>query len=71
VGLGFSPGDPSVRLPYLYATPWPYPAERATPPLPAGRWVTEPWYGLVLDAESARDQATVDTFLRAAFASLS
>ena len=42
VNVGFSPGDGSYDEPYLYVSPWPYPAADALPELPRGaRWHTE------------------------------
>jgi hypothetical protein len=67
VGLGMTPGDGGIPMPYLYVTPWPYPSVRATPPLPAGRWNVEGWYGAVLEAGAFATQAEVEGFLRAAF----
>jgi len=67
-GMGMTPGDGGIAEPYLYVTPWPYPATWTTPALPAGRWNTEGWYGAVLAGEEVVDQATVDAFIGAAYA---
>jgi hypothetical protein len=49
IGVGLSPGDGSYPEPYFYVSPWPYPAERRGPPLPAGgHWHVEGWFGAVL-----------------------
>jgi len=49
IGFGLSPGDGGYAEPYLYVTPWPYPATDALPPLDGGgRWHTEGWVGAVL-----------------------
>ena len=74
VGLGFSPGDGSYPEPYVYVSPWPYPAVEALPALSAGaHWHTEGFTAAVLPAEAlvsaggAEDQQrTVLEFLRGA-----
>lgn len=80
IGVGMTPGDEGVREPYLYVTPWPYPASASLPELSEGRWSTEGWVGAVLMlAELARDdvarrgervRAFLDGALRACRASL-
>ena len=51
IGAGLSPGDGERQGPYLYVTPWPYPASDALPPLPSGGvWHTAGWTGAVLEA---------------------
>ncbi|MEM9459305.1 MAG: hypothetical protein AAGF11_34315 [Myxococcota bacterium] len=47
VGVGLSPGDGGYPEPYVYVTPWPYPAGEL-PVLPWGHWHTEGWTGAVL-----------------------
>lgn len=72
IGVGMTPGDDGVPEPYLYVTPWPYPAPAGLPELPEGRWSTEGWVGAVLTlADVARDDGArrderVRTFLDAA-----
>ncbi len=73
IGVGLSPGDESYGEPYWYVTPWPKPAAPREPPLRAGRWHTERWFGAVLPASSllaaSGDQAgLVDAFLSSAVA---
>jgi hypothetical protein len=52
VGVGMTPGDGGIPLPYLYVTPWPYPAEPwPSPPLPAGRWNRQGWFGAVYSTD--------------------
>jgi len=68
IGVGLSPGDGQYPEPYWYVTPYPYPAERVSKPLPAGFWNTEGWYGAVLPASS---DANVAEFLDAAIAAVS
>lgn len=72
IGVGMTPGDDGVPEPYLYVTPWPYPAPAGLPELPEGGWSTEGWVGAVLTLmELARDDGVrrggrVRTFLDAA-----
>lgn len=49
VGLGLSPGDEGMPLPYWYVSPWPYPAAGAAlPSLPLGAWHTTGFTAAVL-----------------------
>ncbi|MDZ7708265.1 MAG: hypothetical protein U5J97_10335 [Trueperaceae bacterium] len=74
VGIGMTPGDEGVREPYLYVTPWPYPAAPRLPPLPDGAWTTDGWVGAVLPVRTlaadtparraARARAFVDAAVR-------
>jgi len=49
VGIGLSPGDENHDEPYLYVTPWPHPEARSElPPLPAGFWRPDGFFGAVL-----------------------
>lgn len=57
VGIGMTPGDDGVREPYLYVTPWPYPAASRLPPLPEGAWTTDGWVGAVLQIRMLADDA--------------
>lgn len=72
IGVGMTPGDAGVPGPYLYVTPWPYPAPGGLPALPEGSWSTEGWVGAVMTlTELARDDGArrgdrVRTFLDAA-----
>ena len=54
VGIGMAPGDHSIREPYHYATPspypLPYPSESALPPFAHGRWNVDGWFGALLTA---------------------
>lgn len=76
VGVGFSPGDDRIAEPYLYVTPWPYPATPVEPPMPhGGRWTRDDWSGAYLTgaalAGSGPDDGQADralAFIRAAFA---
>lgn len=64
IGAGLSPGDDSMRAPYWYVTPFPYPPAASLPPLTAGTWHTEGWTGALLPAAEDNDRA----FLRDAIA---
>lgn len=71
VGVGLSPGDGGYDLPYIYVTPWPYPAAGTElPELPSGSWHTEGWTGAVLKSSelvSAQEQAqATERFVREA-----
>lgn len=73
VGVGLQPGDASYPLPYLYATPWPYPEGKDLPDLPGGgHWHTEKWTGAVLPAaklakgDGEAQEARAGEFLKAA-----
>jgi len=75
IGVGMTPGDGGVAMPYVYVTPWPYPATDALPALEGGgRWNTEGWVGalLVADALVAADaeaqKAQVAAFVSSALA---
>lgn len=48
VGVGMTPGDEGTHEPYLYVTPWPYPAAPRLAPLPDGEWTTDGWVGAML-----------------------
>jgi hypothetical protein len=51
IGVGFSPGDATLREPYVYVTPWPHPDARSLPALAAGGvWRRGDWVGAVLSA---------------------
>ncbi|MDQ6830670.1 MAG: hypothetical protein M3081_17560 [Gemmatimonadota bacterium] len=50
IGAGMSPGDDSYAEPYIYVTPYPYPAVERLGPLPSGHWHTQDWVGAVLPA---------------------
>lgn len=64
VGVGMTPGDGGVDVPYFYVTPWPYPPVDQPPGLDGGgHWNTEGWVGALLrgdaiegDAGAQRDQ---------------
>ncbi|RLB52026.1 MAG: hypothetical protein DRJ42_15785 [Deltaproteobacteria bacterium] len=64
VGVGMTPGDGGVSVPYFYITPWPYPPADQLPKLEGGgHWNTEGWVGALLrgdelhgDAATQRDQ---------------
>lgn len=70
IGVGLSPGDESYAEPYLYVSPWPYPAPGEWPELPSGRWHAEGFTAAVLTATqivAAEDQAGLASgFLRSA-----
>jgi len=71
IGVGLSPGDGSYSGGYWYATPWPYPAVSAWPPLAAGGvWHQAGWVGAVLPLAHAngRDPASSGRFLESALA---
>jgi hypothetical protein len=56
VGVGLSPGDESYPEPYFYVSPWPYPATRKGPALPAGaHWHTEGFFAAVLTGSKLVD----------------
>lgn len=67
IGVGMTPGDASISDPYLYVTPWPYPDDRPTPPLPAGRFQVEGWYGAVLEASAVEHVDAIESFVPAAY----
>ena len=49
IGVGLSPGDQYYDEPYLYVSPWPYPArELATIDETLGHWHQDDWIGAVL-----------------------
>jgi hypothetical protein len=50
VGIGLSPGDEGVPLPYWYVNHWPGRPEAPLPSLALGRWHSEGWVGPLLDA---------------------
>ncbi|MBW2461894.1 MAG: hypothetical protein JRH11_09615 [Deltaproteobacteria bacterium] len=66
IGVGMTPGDGGVPVPYFYITPWPYPPADRLPGLEGGgHWNTKGWVGAVLrgdemrgDADDQRDQIT-------------
>jgi hypothetical protein len=51
IGVGMVPGDSGIADPYYYVTPWPYPKSPSLPPLSAGEWHSEGWFGAFLLAE--------------------
>jgi len=64
IGVGLSPGDASYAEPYFYVSPWPYPPDRAGPPLPAGRWHVEGWLGAVLVGSELVSHADTEAVAR-------
>src|SRR4029079_17809264 len=76
IGAGFSPGDGERQEPYLYVTPWPYPAEPALPTLAGGgSWHREGWLGAGLPASrivgagsTGAQRRQVESFLDSAVA---
>ena len=65
VGVGMTPGDEGTREPYLYVTPWPYPAAPRLPPLPDGSWTTDGWVGAVLPVRALADDTPAGRTARA------
>lgn len=71
VGLGLSPGDASLDIPYYYVNGWPAPAPADLRPLAGpGSWHTQGWVGAVLTArevtaigDPAAQRAMVEGFL--------
>lgn len=52
IGIGMSPGDGSYNEPYLYVTPWPYPATDNLPGLSAiGHWHTDGFVAAIAPAD--------------------
>lgn len=52
INVGVSLGDSSHAQPYLYVSPWPYPASRSeAPPLVYGQWHDDGFFGAVLTAK--------------------
>lgn len=50
VRLGFSPGDTEIASPYLYINGWPQITGEVLPKAPLeSYWVSDGWYGLVLE----------------------
>ena len=72
IGVGFTPGDTTCPVPYIYVTPWPYPENTPMPALSAGHWHTDQWVGAVLTLEELgpadRQGARVATFVEEAVA---
>lgn len=73
IGIGMSPGDGSYEEPYLYVTPWPYPAADDLPGLPAiGHWHTEGFVAAIALAgrivEADDQKGAVSDFLAGAIA---
>jgi hypothetical protein len=81
LGVGLSPGDEFIGVPYWYVNHWPTREDvrpeqpGALGPLAAGQWHTEDWLGAVLRAEelvAAGDgpaqEARLDAFLASAVA---
>jgi len=71
VGVGMTPGDGGIAEPYLYVSPWPYPATWGGPDLPAGHRNLEGWFGAVLSAGELpvdTQDAAVQGFVTAAVA---
>jgi len=75
VGVGLSPGDDFVSMPYWYVNHGPETQRRDLPPLAGGDWFTDGWIGAVLRggelvaAGDARAQQTrLEAFLASAFA---
>jgi len=65
VGVGMTPGDEGTREPYLYVTPWPYPAAPRLPPLPDGTWTTDGWVGALLLVRTLADDTPAGRTARA------
>lgn len=77
IGVGLSPGDVTVAVPYFYVSPWPYPASGlALPKLQAGAtWHRGGFTAALLDAHAivsdpdpAARRQQVDTAIRHAIA---
>ncbi len=47
IGIGMTPGDQHLPVPYLYVNPYPTPADHHQPPLGRGRWHTDGFVGAV------------------------
>lgn len=70
IGIGLSPGDEGYDEPYLYVSPWPYPAPAALPALErGGHWHTEGHTSAILTAtellegRAAEQGERLDAFL--------
>ena len=60
VGIGMTPGDGGVDVPYFYVTPWPYPPVEGLPELDGGgHWNTEGWVGALLRGDAIEGDAGV------------
>ena len=71
VNTGMSPGDGSFPEPYIYVSPWPYPAEDAAmPDLKGGHWHREGFTAAILKGsdivKAADQQAAVREFIESA-----
>lgn len=55
IGCGLSPGDELFPDPYLYVSPWPYPAADALAALPRGDWHTGDFTSAILTTEDVLD----------------
>lgn len=51
VGIGMTPGDEGREAPYWYVTPYPYDFDADRAELSLGRWQTDGWLGVVLEAD--------------------
>ncbi|MEM8766372.1 MAG: hypothetical protein AAGE43_02925 [Pseudomonadota bacterium] len=59
VGVGFSPGDETLAVPYFYCTPWPVPEPLPSEPVPAPfHWHREGFTSLISNAEGLIDDPT-------------
>jgi hypothetical protein len=57
IRLGFSPGDEMINRPYLYINGRPHITGEKLPKAPAeSYWITEEWYGLVLEFDQVYDK---------------
>lgn len=68
IGIGMVPGDKQYAEPYWYVTPWPYPRDASVPPLRAGFWNREGWFGAVLLAGGGPSLDQVRAFIDEAVA---
>jgi hypothetical protein len=75
VGVGFSPGDDFVAMPYWYVNHGPETPRRDLPPLASGGWFTDGWIGAVLRGgelvaagDARAQQSRLEAFVASAFA---
>lgn len=68
IGMGLSPGDETIEIPYFYVNTWPHVDVNKCEKLHKGRWVSDEWTGAILMAseliESDNQEAEVEAFYR-------
>lgn len=49
IGIGISPGEENISLPYLYINPYPFNKEIKEEKLPLGEWYDKSWKGIKVE----------------------